>query len=159
MPEEIGLQELLYQVKKELLAQSPDDPVPLFYVEGVDLELSITARKEAQAGVKIYVDAPARGPLAKAAQATGDNAPARGPLVKVAPVTGERAGALERAGASVVDVGGGGGHERAQTVRVSLRPLYSREEMRRFVEQDPVLGPRLRKIAMQGAIKGGLFED
>jgi hypothetical protein len=98
MPEEIGLQELLYQVKKELLAQSPDDPVPLFYVEGVDLELGITARKEAQAGVKLYV----------------------------------------------VDIGGGGGQERAQTVRVSLRPLYSREEMRRFVEQDPELGPRLR---------------
>lgn len=113
MTDEIGLQELVHQVKKELLAQSPDDPVPLFYVEGVDLELSITARKEAQAGVKIYV----------------------------------------------VDIGGGGGHERAQTVRVSLRPLYSREEMRHFVEQDPVLGPRLRQVAMQGAIKGGLFED
>jgi len=112
MPEEIGLQELLYQVKKELLAQSPDDPVPLFYVEGVDLELGITARKEAQAGVKLYV----------------------------------------------LDIGGGGGQERAQTVRVSLRPLYSREEMRRFVEQDPVLGPRLRQVAMQGAMKG-LFPD
>jgi hypothetical protein len=112
MPEEIGLQELLYQVKKELLAQSPDDPVPLFYVEGVDLELGITARKEVQAGVKLYV----------------------------------------------VDIGGGGGQERAQTVRVSLRPLYSREEMRRFVEQDPVLGPRLRQVAMQGAMKG-LFPD
>ena len=112
MPEEIGLQELLYQVKKELLAQSPDDPVPLFYVEGVDLELGITARKEAQAGVKLYV----------------------------------------------LDIGGGGGQERAQTVRVSLRPLYSREEMRRFVEQDPVLGPRLRQVAMQGAMKG-LFGD
>ena len=112
MPEEIGLQELLYQVKKELLAQSPDDPVPLFYVEGVDLELSITARKEAQAGVKIYV----------------------------------------------VDIGGGGSQEREQTVRVSLRPLYSREEMRRFVEQDPVLGPKLRQVAMQGAMKG-LFPD
>jgi len=112
MPEEIGLQELLYQVKKELLTQSPDDPVPLFYVEGVDLELSITARKEAQAGVKIYV----------------------------------------------LDVGGGGSQERAQTVRVSLRPLYSREEMRRFVEQDPELGPRLRQVAKQGALKG-LFQD
>jgi hypothetical protein len=43
MPEEIGLQELMYQVKKELLAPSPDDPVPLFYVEGVELELSVSS--------------------------------------------------------------------------------------------------------------------
>ena len=113
MAEEIGLQELMYQVKKELLAQSADDPVPLFYVEGVELELSVAARKEGQAGVRL----------------------------------------------SVVDIGGRGGHERAQTVRVRLRPLYSREEMRRFVEQDPVLGPQLRQVATQGMLKGGLFEE
>jgi hypothetical protein len=113
MPEEIGLQELMYQVKVELLAPSPDDPVPLFYVEGVELELSVTARKEGQAGIKLYV----------------------------------------------VDIGGGGGQERAQMVRVQLRPLYSREEMRRIVEQDPVLGPQLRQVAAQGAVKGGLFEE
>jgi hypothetical protein len=112
MPEEIGLQELMYQVKKELLAPSPDDPVPLFYVEGVQLELGITARKEGQAGIKLYV----------------------------------------------VDIGGGGGQERAQTVRVQLRPLYSREEIRRFLEQDPVLGPKLRRVATQGAAKG-LFDE
>ena len=138
MAEEIGLQELMYQVKKELLAPcgtglAADDPVPLFYVEGVELELSVAclcvsacacthadryarrqaARKEGQAGVRLYV----------------------------------------------VDIGGRGGHERAQTVRVSLRPLYSREEMRRFVEQDPVLGPQLRQAATQGMLKGGLFEE
>jgi len=112
MPEEIGLQELMYQVKKELLALSPDDPVPLFYVEGVQLELGVIARKEGQAGIKLYV----------------------------------------------VDIGGGGGQERAQTVRVQLRPLYSREEIRRFLEQDPVLGPKLRRVATQGAAKG-LFDE
>ena len=108
MAEGIGLRELIYQVKKELLTQSPDDPVPLFYVEGVDLELRVTARKEGQAGVKIYV----------------------------------------------VDIGGEIGQEQAQTVRVSLRPLYTREEMRHLVEQDPVLGPQLRRVATQGAVKG-----
>jgi hypothetical protein len=113
MAQEIGLQELIYQVKKELLAQSPEDPVPLFYVEGVELELSVTARKEGQAGIKIYV----------------------------------------------VDIGGGGAQEQAQTVRVWLRPLYSREEMRRIVEQDPVLGPQLPQVAKQGAVKGGLFGE
>ena len=113
MAEDIGLQELVHQVKKELLAHSPDDPVPVFYIEGVDLELSVAFRKEGQAGVRVYV----------------------------------------------VDIGGGVGHEQAQRVRVSLRPLYSREEMRRFIEQDPVLGPQLRQAAAQVVLKGGLFEE
>lgn len=107
MAEEIGLHELIYQVKKELLAPSPGDPVPLFYVEGVELELGVAARKEGQAGIKLYV----------------------------------------------VDVSGGGSRERAQTVRVRLRPLYSREEMRRLVEQDPVLGPQLPQVALSGTTK------
>jgi hypothetical protein len=107
MAQEIGLKELIQEVKKELLAQAPDDPVPLFYVEGVELELSVAARKEGQAGVKIYV----------------------------------------------VDIGGSAGQERAQTVRVRLQPLYSREEMRRLVEQDPVLRQRLPQQAVQGVTK------
>jgi hypothetical protein len=107
MAEEIGLYELILQVKKELLAPSPDDPVPLFYVEGVELELGVAARKEGQAGIKLYV----------------------------------------------VDFSGGGRHERAQTVRVHLRPLYSREEMRRLVERDPVLGPQLSQVAVSGTTK------
>jgi len=113
MAEEIGLQELLHQVKQELLAQSPDDPVPLFYVEGVDLELSVRVHKQGQAGIKVYV----------------------------------------------VDVGGEVGKERGHVVRVSLRPLYSREEMRRLVEEDPQLGPRLARIAKSGAVKGLLPEQ
>lgn len=113
MAEGIGLQELIHQVKRELLSQSTEDPVPLFYVEGVDLELGVVARKEGQAGVKLYV----------------------------------------------VDISGGAGHEKAQTVRVSLRPLYSREEMRRIAEKDPVLGARLPQSARQGVLKGDLFEE
>jgi hypothetical protein len=108
MAEEIGLQELLHQVKQELLAQSPDDPVPLFYVEGVELELSVLVRKQGQAGIKVYV----------------------------------------------VDVGGEFGRERGHLVRVTLRPLYSREEMRRLIEEDPQLGPRLVPTAKSGVVKG-----
>ncbi len=108
MAEEIGLQELLFQVKRELLAQSPDDPVPLFYVEGVDLELSVLVRKQGQAGIKVYV----------------------------------------------VDVGGEIGKERGHLVRVSLQPLYTREEMRALVEHDPELGPRLTAAAKHGIMKG-----
>jgi hypothetical protein len=107
MAQEIGLRELIHQVKEELLAPSPDDPVPLLYVEGVELELSVAVRKEGQAGIKVYV----------------------------------------------VEVGAGAGQEQAQRVRVSLQPLYSREEMRRMVEQDPVLGPRVRQVASDGALK------
>lgn len=112
MAQNIGLKELIYEVKKELLSQSADDPVPLFYVEGVELELSVIARREGKAGVKIYV----------------------------------------------VNVGGEGSQERAQTVRVRLQPLYDRAEMRRFAEADPVLGPQLRQIAVQGTTKA-LFEE
>lgn len=113
MAQEIGLQELMYQVKKELLTQTPDDPVPLFYVQGVELELDIAVRKEGRAGIKIYI----------------------------------------------VDVGGGGSHEKAQRVKVSLSPLYSREEMRSLAERDPVIGPQLERVAEIGALKGGVFDD
>jgi hypothetical protein len=113
MAQEIGLQELVYQVKKELLTQRPDDPVPLFYVEGVELELNVAVRKEGRAGIQIYV----------------------------------------------VDIGGGGSHEKTQRVNVRLSPLYSRDEMRGFVEQDPELGPRLQEVAKEGALKGSPFSD
>lgn len=113
MAQGIGLQELIHQVKRELLAQSTEDPVPLFYVDGAELELAVVARREGQAGLKLYV----------------------------------------------VGIGGGVGQEKTQTVRVSLRPLYSREEMRHLAEQDPVLGPKLSQSARQGLLKGGLFEE
>ncbi len=112
MPQEIGLQELIWQVKRELLAQSEDDPVPLFYIEGIDLELHVEVRVEGQASIKIYV----------------------------------------------VDVGGSGPQARGQVVRVSLRPLYSKEELREMLEQDPALGKRLQDAASQGVLKNA-FEQ
>lgn len=53
----IGLSELIQQVKKELLAQSPDmeTDIPIFAVDSVELELQVTVKKEAKGGIKIYV--------------------------------------------------------------------------------------------------------
>jgi hypothetical protein len=112
MADEIGLQELLLKVKEELLAPVGEDPAPLFYVEQVDLELSVVIRKAAQAGVRVYV----------------------------------------------VDVGGNLAQESANKVRVSLRPLYSREEMRAMLEKDATVASHLAEMAGRGAVKG-LFES
>lgn len=53
----IGLSELIQQVKKDLLAPVLDrksDP-PVLFVESVELELHVTAKREGNAGVKIDV--------------------------------------------------------------------------------------------------------
>lgn len=52
--QEIGLQELLEQVKRELLAPSKD-PDPIFFIDKVELELAVKVVKDAGAGVKITV--------------------------------------------------------------------------------------------------------
>lgn len=57
--DEIGLQELIYQVKQELLAPNPaqraKDPYPLFFVDKVEIEATVKVQKEANGGVKISV--------------------------------------------------------------------------------------------------------
>lgn len=57
--DEIGLQELIYQVKRELLAPNPaqraKDPYPLFFVDKVEIEATVKVQKEANGGVKISV--------------------------------------------------------------------------------------------------------
>jgi hypothetical protein len=63
----------------------------------------------------------------------------------------------ERLDARVADIGGGARQERAQTVRDSLQPLFSREEMRHIVDKDPKVGPQLRQLAKERALKD-LFE-
>jgi len=53
----IGLAELIEQVKQELLNPPPGaetDP-PVFAVDSVELELQVTVKKDARAGIKIYV--------------------------------------------------------------------------------------------------------
>ena len=56
---EIGLQELIYQVKRELLAPNPQersrDPDPLFVIEKIDLEISVNVSKVKGGEIKLTV--------------------------------------------------------------------------------------------------------
>lgn len=54
---QIGLTQLIEQVKKELLATSPgnENDIPFLSVESVELELQVTVKKEGKGGIKIYV--------------------------------------------------------------------------------------------------------
>jgi hypothetical protein len=52
----IGLSELIDQVKKDLLSPpSAEADPPILFVESVELELQVTARREGNAGVKVDV--------------------------------------------------------------------------------------------------------
>lgn len=57
--EEIGLQDLIYQIKRELLAPNPaqraKDPDPLFFIEKVELEIAVKVQKERGGGFKVSV--------------------------------------------------------------------------------------------------------
>jgi hypothetical protein len=57
--EEIGLQELIFQVKQELLAPNPaqraKDPYPLFFIDKVDLEVAVKVSKSKGGGIKLTV--------------------------------------------------------------------------------------------------------
>ena len=57
MSNEIGLAELIQQVKKELLTtyQGSNDDTPILSVDSVELELQVTVKKEGKGGVKINV--------------------------------------------------------------------------------------------------------
>ena len=56
---EIGLQDLIYQVKRELLAPNPaqraKDPDPLFFIDKVELEIAVKVQDEGSAGIKLSV--------------------------------------------------------------------------------------------------------
>ena len=57
--EEIGLQELIFQVKRELLAPNPaqraKDPYPLFFIDRVELEIAVKVTKTRNDGIKLTV--------------------------------------------------------------------------------------------------------
>jgi len=57
--DEIGLQDLIYQVKRELLApnqaQRAKDPDPLFFIDKVELEIAVKVQKEGSGGIKLSV--------------------------------------------------------------------------------------------------------
>jgi hypothetical protein len=94
--ESIGLAELIYEVKRELLNEDgvDKDPVPLFAVDSIELEVAVSVSREGKAGVNIQV----------------------------------------------LNVGGGASREDAQTVRVTLKPLYSRVELlERLRERKPMI--------------------
>ncbi len=57
--EEIGLQDLIYQVKEELLAPNPaqkaKDPYPLFFIDKVELEVAVKVTQSRDGGIKLTV--------------------------------------------------------------------------------------------------------
>lgn len=57
--EEIGLQDLIYQVKDELLtpnpAQKAQDPYPLFFIDKLELEIAVKVTRGASGGIKLTV--------------------------------------------------------------------------------------------------------
>lgn len=57
MSNEIGLAELIEQVKRELLTTYPqkENDTPIFVVDSVELELQITVKKDGKGGVKVNV--------------------------------------------------------------------------------------------------------
>jgi len=110
-PKPIGLTELIYQVKRELLSSEnrQNDPVPLFAVDEIELELAVTVSREGEAGINIQV----------------------------------------------LNVGGGASRENTQTVRVTLKPLRTREEMIADLKaRDPELFATLTDESLT-LLKGG----
>ena len=111
----IGLTELIYQVKRELLSSKDGqvDPLPLFAVDEIEVEATVSVSREAEGGLNIQV----------------------------------------------LSLGGGVGREDAQTVRVTLKPLRSREELiARLRERDPHLFDQIEEEALN-TLKGSQQAD
>jgi len=107
----IGLAELIYQVKRELLSSESrkDDPIPLFAVDEIELEVAVSISREGQAGINIQV----------------------------------------------LNLSGGTSREDAQTVRVKLKPLRSREELIADLQQrDPHIFETMTEESLS-LLKGG----
>lgn len=51
---DIGLSELLEQLKTELMQETPDSP-KLFFVESAEIELHVDVKREAKGGIKVSV--------------------------------------------------------------------------------------------------------
>jgi hypothetical protein len=54
LTKEIGLQDLLSQLKAELMQETPDSP-RLFFIESAEIEVHVGIRREAQGGIRISV--------------------------------------------------------------------------------------------------------
>ena len=57
--EDIALQDLIYQVKRELLAPNPKelakDPNPLFMIDRIELEIAVSVSHSSSGGIKLSV--------------------------------------------------------------------------------------------------------
>lgn len=80
MNEEIGLLDLIYQVKNELLARRPVEEAKglpaLFWIDQIELELSVAVAREQGGAIKLSV-------LPVSAEVSGSRAEERGHTVKV----------------------------------------------------------------------------
>lgn len=78
---EIGIPELINQIKKELLTaqEAQDDSIsgPIFFIDKIELEIAVKVQKEGEAGVKVSVLSFAE------IKASGGLANERGQVVKV----------------------------------------------------------------------------
>lgn len=54
MKQEIGIREILEQLREELFQATTEFP-KLFFIEGAEVELNITVKREMQGGIKISV--------------------------------------------------------------------------------------------------------
>lgn len=54
MKQEIGIREILDQLREELFQHTTASP-KLFFIEGAEVELSITVKREMQGGIKISI--------------------------------------------------------------------------------------------------------
>ncbi len=52
---DIGIQELIEQVKSELLNTSQEEEVPLFAISEVEIEITFTVERTAQGGINLQV--------------------------------------------------------------------------------------------------------
>ncbi len=106
----IGLTELIYKVKQDLYSKErySDDPVPLFAVEEVQLELAVSVTRELDGGINIQV----------------------------------------------LSLGRVTANEKAQTVRVTLKPLLSKEEIVADLRQKrPELFEQIREESQKTMVK------
>lgn len=109
--ESISLQDLIYQVKHELLTPNrraeAQDPYPLFAIEKIELEIAVAVKREGQVGLRI----------------------------------------------SVLEFGSSVSREQGHTVKVTLGPLLTPEEMRKQVVETHG-AERIQRETQRGLIKG-----
>lgn len=118
-PKPIGLSEFIYQVKKDLLDKqfTADDPVPLFAIDQVEVEVGVMATREGSGGLKGGINLSIIG-----------------------------------LGGAEAELGGKFSKENAQTVRVTLSPLLSKEQL--LARMPPEQRERVMQQAEEAIARG-----